>query len=86
MLEYTANGCFIVLASLNVSRLNNIQLIRLSFICCNYEIKLYLKKMIINSHQNIISPDAVNTVGDAVDTLTGLLIDSICNFNITKII
>ena len=42
--------------------------------------------MIINSHQNIISPDAVNTVGDAVDTLTGLLIDSICNFNITKII
>ena len=31
--------------------------------------------MIISSYQNIMSPDAVNSGGHAVDTLTGLLID-----------
>jgi len=43
--------------------------------------------MIINSYQIIISSDTVNTVGHAVDTLTGLLnnrllIDWIYNFDI----
>ena len=41
-------------------------------------------KLIINSYQNIISPDAVNTGHHAVDTLTALLIDLIYNFDIYK--
>ena len=37
-----------------------------------------------NNFQNIISPEAVNTVGHDVDTWTGLLIDLINNFDISK--
>ena len=39
-----------------------------------------------NSYQNIISSDMVNTSGHTVDTLTGLLIDWIYNFDVTNII
>jgi hypothetical protein len=42
------------------------------------EIQLFFSlQMIINNYQNIISPNAVNTGGHAVDTMTSLLIDLI---------
>ena len=38
----------------------------------------------VNSKQNIISSDAVNTAGHAVNALTGLLIDFIYNLDIAN--
>jgi len=39
---------------------------------------------VINSYQNITSPDTINTGGHTVNTWTGLLIDLIYNFDITN--
>jgi len=46
--------------------------------------QLFSLQIIMNNYQNIISTDAVNTRSHADDTLTGLFIDLIYNFNITS--
>jgi hypothetical protein len=83
-------GCFRVLATSKLSRhqmpwnlsLDGIYLIWSSLQCFYYEIQLFSLQIIINSYQNIISPDVVNTVGYAVDTLTDLLMIYIISTNI----
>jgi hypothetical protein len=57
---------------------NNIQLILKN--------RFVFFKIIISIYRNTISPEAGNIGGHAVDTLTGLLIDLINNFDITNII
>ena len=86
------NG-FVVFATLKVSQqqalwnwpLNNISFIWLWLQGFNSEIQLFSLQMIINSYKKN-SPDTVNIEGHAVDTLTGLLIDLIYNFDIPNLI